>query len=309
MKIFLENNFICLVTFWKCYFPPPPPQNPPPHNRKTTKTPPPTPPQQQQKNQRSKRESKKSKSQTNFITKISNENENESVTGSWCDSSVRSARCDSRFVVLWSRVRGFAVWLAGAIGAVQVGSSAIWCERVREWWRDNLADGVTISLLSLSLSSCVVRKWRDDLDDQWLGSTRVGLNDRSGEIVLLRCDLLAPTSAIFLLFLSLSLLFSKAGNHLKWKWKRKSFSVVLALIFGQLEMLFSLTKFEVTTKHPIFWEIISRISLKSKQTEPKFLNWVSSNDGLIAWPKNNILVASCSWSWTFANLHWILQLH
>ena len=78
MKIFLENNFMCLVTLWKCYFPPPPPQNPPPHNRKTTKTPPPTPSQQQQ-NQRSKRESKKSKSQTNFITKISNENKNESV--------------------------------------------------------------------------------------------------------------------------------------------------------------------------------------------------------------------------------------
>ena len=86
MKIFLENNFMCLVTFWKCYFPPPPPQNPPPHNRKTTKTPPPTPPQQQQQNQRSKKESKKSKSQTNFITKISNENENESVrVGSRCE--------------------------------------------------------------------------------------------------------------------------------------------------------------------------------------------------------------------------------
>ena len=79
MKIFLENNFMCLVTLWKCYFPPPLPQNLPPHNRKTTKTPPPMPPQQQQQNQRSKRESKKSKSQTNFITKISNENENESV--------------------------------------------------------------------------------------------------------------------------------------------------------------------------------------------------------------------------------------
>ena len=84
-----------------------------------------------------------------------------------------------------------------------------------------------------------------------------------------RCDCLASMSAIFLLFFSLSLLFSKAGNHLKWKWKRKWFFVVLALIFGQLEMLFSLTKFEVTTKHLIFWKIISEISFKSKQTEPK----------------------------------------
>ena len=54
------------------------------------------------------------------------------------------------------------------------------------------------------------------------------------------------------LFLSLSSIFFSVAFHLKWKWKRKWFSVVLALIFGQLEMLFSLTKFEVTTKHPIF---------------------------------------------------------
>ena len=73
------------------------------------------------------------------------------------------------------------------------------------------------------------------------------------------------------LSLSLSPLFSKAENYLKWKWKRKWFSVVLALIFGQLEMLFSLTEFEVTTKHPIFRKIISRISLKSIQTQPKVL--------------------------------------
>ena len=76
------------------------------------------------------------------------------------------------------------------------------------------------------------------------------------------------------LSLSLSLLFSKAGSHLKWKWKRKWFSVVLALIFGQLEMLFSLIEFEVTTKHPISQKIISGISLKSIQTQPKVL-WVT----------------------------------
>ena len=123
MKIFLENNFMCLVAFENAIFHHHPPQNPPPHNRKTTKTPPPTPPQQQQQNQRSKRESKKSKSQTNFITKISNENENEneSVTG--------------------SRVRG--------------------ATRRCEWVR-----GATISLLSLSHSSRMGRKWRDNLDDR-----------------------------------------------------------------------------------------------------------------------------------------------
>ena len=53
MKIFLENIFMCLGVFWKCYFPPPPTRNPPPHNKKTTKTPPPTPQQQQQQQQKS----------------------------------------------------------------------------------------------------------------------------------------------------------------------------------------------------------------------------------------------------------------
>ena len=163
MKIFLENNFICLVTFWKCYFPPPPPQNPPPHNRKTTKTPPPTPPQQQQQNQRSKRESKKSKSQTKFITKISNENENESMrVGSRCE-----------WVRQGSSVRVGSSGFVGACGFVEL--------RRCEW-----VCGATISLLSLFLSSRMVRKWRDNLDDRWLGSTRVGLNDRSDAIVLLR---------------------------------------------------------------------------------------------------------------------------
>ena len=123
---------MCLVIFWKCYFPPPPTQNPPPHNRKTTKTPPPTPPQQQQKNQRSKRESKKSKSQINFITKISNENENEIGNGfasSWCDLRFMGSRCDRRSaargswvhgaMISSSWVRGFVVRLAG--GATNLG--------------------------------------------------------------------------------------------------------------------------------------------------------------------------------------------
>ena len=58
IKIILENNFQCLVIFWKCYFPTNfshflshflnfqtnfISQNPPPHNTETTKTPPPTP--------------------------------------------------------------------------------------------------------------------------------------------------------------------------------------------------------------------------------------------------------------------------
>ena len=177
-----------------------------------------------------------------------------------------------------------------AIGWVRVGSSAIWCERIRERWRDDLAGGATISLFSLlSLSVSLFargsemvrrsRQWCDDLSTLSISLFTRGLEmarrsrwsvtgfDEGGFERSERCDRLASmrSSCSF----SLSLLFSKAGNHLKWKWKRKSFSIVLAIIFGQLEMLFSLTKFEVTTKHPIFRKIISGISLKSKQTEPK----------------------------------------
>ena len=125
----------------------------------------------------------------------------------------------------------------------------------------------------------IVRRRRD-----WVALESDWCDRRSGAIVgLVRSSLFflslslscdrrtGATSAIFSLSLSLSLslLFSKVGSHLKWKWKRKSFSIVLAIFFGQLEMLFRLTKFEVTTKHLLFRKIISRISLKSKQTEPK----------------------------------------
>ena len=178
----------------------------------------------------------------------------------------------------------------GFVGAVR----SVRCEWVRR--QSGVSgfenDGETISpvvrrslyslfFLSMSLSSRVVRKWRDDLDDRWLGSTRVGLNDQSDAIVLLRCDLLA-------LSLSLSLLFSKAGNHLKWKWKRKSFSTVLAIFYGHPKMLFSLTKFEVTTKHPLFRKIISGISLKSKQMEPKLHHNFTQNSIYSTTPYNTI---------------------
>ena len=73
--------------------------------------------------------------------------------------------------------------------------------------------------------------------------------------------------AIFLLFLSLSLFYfpkpeiiwskNENGNHFPPFWLY--FTV-------NLEMLFSLTQFEVTTKHLLFRKIISGISLKPKQT-------------------------------------------
>ena len=70
-----------------------------------------------------------------------------------------------------------------------------------------------------------------------------------------------------LLSLSLSSIF-QGRKSFEVKMKTEIIFVVLAIFFGQLEMLFSLTKFEVTTKHPLFRKIISGISLKSKQTKP-----------------------------------------
>ena len=237
MKIFLENIFMCLVKFWKCYFPPP-------HNRKTTKTPPPTPPQQQQKNQRSKRESKKSKSQTNFITKISNENENEignGFMGSWCNLPVRSVRCDLRFVgsqcnssVRWRGVtRGS--WVHGAT------ISGSWGSATHRWCDDLGFSGFAISLsllLELIRSVCGSFSW----------SSVCGLE--LGELCVRRVRERAD------------------GKCLKWKWDLNSFFTFEALFYGQIENIFSLTQFIGPTKHAIFRKMISEFRLKSKQTDP-----------------------------------------
>ena len=99
------------------------------------------------------------------------------------------------------------------------------------------------------------------------GASDVGERRGAGDVAI--SSFFLPLS----LSLSLSLLLSKAGSHLKWKLKRKWFFVVLALKFGQLEMLFSLTEFEVTNKHRIFWKWISGISLKSIQTQPKIQSY------------------------------------
>ena len=106
------------------------------------------------------------------------------------------------------------------------------------------------------------------------------------------------------LSLSLSLLFSKAGNHLKWKWKRKWFSVVLALILDQLEMLFSLTEFEVTTKHLIFRKIISGINLKSIQTQPIKLKTKKKMKFFLMWvfKKKYYNILMGWWLWLFIML-------
>ena len=138
---------------WKYYFPPP-------HNRKTTKTPPPTPPQQQQQNQRSKRE------------RVKNQNHKQILLQKF-QTRTRTNRCE--WVRRGSSLGSRCEWLRQGSLVEWVR----WCEWVRQGssWFVGASGFATISLLSLSLSSRVVRKWWDDLNDRWLGSTRL---DRSG---------------------------------------------------------------------------------------------------------------------------------
>ena len=107
MKIVLENIFICLVTFWKCYFPPP-------HNRKTTKTPPPTPPQQQQK------------------SKSHRKNHREREIGSWVSDKVEGS---------WVEGSGSKISGSKALGSWRDLSSGFASE-VEDWfvgsWREGL---------------------------------------------------------------------------------------------------------------------------------------------------------------------------
>ena len=187
---------------------------------------------------------------------------------------------------IWVKENPFVGVVGLTNGFIEVVGSSAQCEWIR--WRSDASgfenDGEMISpvvrrslysllFLFLSLSSRVIRKWRDDLNDQWLVSTRVGLNNRNGAIVLLRCDLLAPTLVIFLLFLSLSLLFSKAGNHLKWKWKRKSFSTILAIFYGQPGNAFQFDPIWSNNQTPTFLENHFRNQFEAKTngaSKPKY---------------------------------------
>ena len=181
----------------------------------------------------------------------------------------------SEWWVWWMGSLEWWVRRRGAIGVVRVGSSAIWCEWVREWWRDDLTSGATISLLSLlSLSvSLFARGPKMARRSRWsvTGFDKDGFerSERCDRLALMRSScILAPTRRSSCFF-SLSLFYfprpkivwseNENGNHFPPFWLY--FTV-------NPEMFFSSTQFKVTTKHPLFRKIISKISLKPKQTEP-----------------------------------------
>ena len=195
----------------------------------------------------------------------------------WRDLSERKPIRQSGGFDEWVRRSGGFVGAVrfGAISAVRVGSSAIWCEWVREWWRDDLTGGATISLLSLlSLFVSLFARGPKMARRSWWSVTGF---DKGGFERSERCDRLAPMRSSCILaptrrsscFFSLSLFYfprpkivwseNENGNHFLPFWLY--FTV-------NPEMVFSLTQFEVTTKHPLFRKIIFEISLKPKQTEP-----------------------------------------
>ena len=136
-------------------------------------------------------------------------------------------------------------------------------------WCDDLS---TLSSFFLCLSLCalsgngeMISMIGDWVRRGWVWTIGVVRSSCSDAIWLYSCS----DKAIFLLSLSLSLFYfprpeivwseNENGNHFPPFWLY--FTV-------NPEMVFSLIQFEVTTKHPLFWKIISGISLKPKQTEP-----------------------------------------
>ena len=172
----------------------------------------------------------------------------------------------------WVRRRG-AIWCdqrgaSGFVGnLVRVGSRLM--ARRSHRWCDNLS---TLSSFSLCLSLCAwsengetISMIGDWVRQGWVWTIGAMRSSCSDAIWLYSCS----DKAIFLLSLSLSLFYfprpeivwseNENGNHFPPFWLY--FTV-------NPEMVFSLIQFEVTTKHPLFWKIISGISLKPKQTEP-----------------------------------------
>ena len=140
MKIVLENIFMCLVTFWKCYFPPPP-----------------TPPQQQKKQLETKERKKKSKSHRNvdrFVgrskahKKSKSQRERDQFVGSWREGSGSPAKSKAHGskALGWRSVHGFV-------------------DRWSQSQRHDLGSLFFLSLsLSLSLRVSLEMVWSENFD-------------------------------------------------------------------------------------------------------------------------------------------------
>ena len=133
--------------------------------------------------------------------------------------------------------------------------------------RNGFDDAISLSL-SLSLCVCASKSFLLSLSLSLslfghCSTNELGLGF-SGFVRALGCGSILPSSMLG----CWCDLFSWGGSDLKWKWERKLFFALSALFYGQTEIIFSLTKFSVTVKHPLFRKSIFEISFKSKQTEP-----------------------------------------
>ena len=94
----------------------------------------------------------------------------------------------------------------------------------------------------------------------------------SGFVGALGCESISPSPLLVRsLFSAVSLsLFYFPGAEVIWSENENGnyFPPLFTLFYGQTEIIFSLTEFSVTAKHPIFRKIIFGISLKSIQTQP-----------------------------------------
>ena len=201
MKIFLENNFMCLVT----------PENTIFHHHTTGKPPKHHHPRHHNNNNKIRDQRKK----------VKNQNHKQILLQKF-QTRTRTNRCE---------------WVRGA--TISLLSLCAWSE-----------NGETISMIG----DWVRRGW------VWtIGAVRSSCSDA---IWLYSCS----DKAIFLLFLSLSLslLFSKAGNRLKWKWKRKSFSTVLAIFYGQPGNAFQFDPIWSNNQTPTFPENHFRNQFEAK---------------------------------------------
>ena len=209
----------------------------------------------------------------------------------------------SEWWVWWMGSSEWWVRRRGAIGVVWVASSAIWCEWVRERWRDDLAGGATISLLSL-LSFSVSLFTRCPEMARWSRWSVTGF-DEGGFERLERCDCLAPMRSGCIIAptrrsscsLSLSLLFSKAGNHLKWKWKQKSFSTVLAIFYSQPGNAFQFDPIWSNNQTPTFPENHFQNQFEAK-TNGALITFTSKCENKVhsLFPQNNNDECRRNWS-------------
>ena len=246
MKIVLKNIFICLVTFWKCYF------------STTTHTKPTTTQQENHQN-------------TTTHTTTTTKKKKSKIKGSWVRGSIKITqkikitqreRLVRGFVALGRRRRvkdRFVVWRLLVVSEVE-GS---WVEgsgsKIGLWVHRSAKSKVW------SAKSVKSKAWSAKLK-AWLGRRSVGRRSAKskskaviGEVGEVEVE--GSLSSVFA---------HESRNGLKWKFSLQTISGSKPskhpVNWNNLWKIY----FPCATKHPHLWKIISGSDLKPKQTQPKW---------------------------------------